>query len=211
MMANSPGSDDIEKAADISVSALSPFIDRDWSIQAADLSWSCHHTLDHTVSALMSYACHFASRATSRRARVREMNPSQSPPDLLSALETSAAVLAEVCRAAPDDARGFHPDGMADRSGFAAMACTEILIHTDDIVRAFQPDGPEFIPDRSLCGLVLNRLFPWAPTDIDAWDSLRWAAGRASLPAAPRNNTYWAWHCAPLAEWNGQPPVDQSH
>jgi uncharacterized protein (TIGR03083 family) len=192
--------DDLKSAASQMVTTLSPVADKDWAIPAETLEWSSRFTLDHTVNALMSYATHLATRAPARRPRLRETIDAQSEAELLISVESAAAILAEVCQAAPDDARGFHPAGMADWSGFVGMGCTEILIHTDDIARAFDID---FQADPELSRRVLDRIFPWAPNDGEAWQILRWAAGRTSLPDRPQLDSDWYWHCEPLDEWDG--------
>lgn len=102
----------------------------------------------------------------------------------------------------PATARGFHPFGTADPSGFAAMACDELLVHTDDAARGL---GLAFEPDPTRCERTLRRLFPWAPDDVDPWTALRWANGRLALPGRPRLER-WRWHCAPLEEWDGRSP-----
>ena len=192
--------DDLNLAATQMVTALSPVTDKDWAIPAAGLEWSSRYTLDHTVNALTGYATHLATRAPARRPRLRDSIDSQPEAEVLLSVESGAAILAEVCRAAPDDARGFHSAGMADWSGFVGMGCTEILIHTDDIARAFDID---FQADSALCRRVLDRIFPWAPKDGDAWLILRWAAGRASLPGHSQLEPDWYWHCKPRDEWDG--------
>ena len=118
-------------------------------------------------------------------------------------VEVNAAILEHVLRAAPASARAFHPSGMADPSGFAGMSCDEILIHTADITGGF---GIDFQPPDEICAKVLARLFPWAPTDVGAWDSLRWANGRLALPGVAPQDANWRWHCAPLSEWDGSIP-----
>lgn len=192
--------DDVVSAANAMVTTLTPIADKDWSIPAADLEWSSRYTLDHTVNALSNYFTHLATRAPARRPRFRDGNNEQTVSELLAAIESGAAVLAEVCRAAPDDARGFHSAGMADWSGFIGMGCTEILIHTDDIARAFDAD---FQADPVLCRRVLDRIFPWAPKEGDDWQILRWAAGRGELPEQGRQAPNWFWHCEPLDDWDG--------
>jgi hypothetical protein len=131
---------------------------------------------------------------------VRNCDPSLSVPELLTVVGALAAVLAEVARAAPAGTRAFHPAGMADASGFIAMGCTEILIHTDDIAQGL---ARPFRPPDDLTARVLTRLFPWAPSDGDPWLRLRWATGRAGLPERERLGPDWYWHCAPLEEWDG--------
>jgi hypothetical protein len=41
--------------------------------------------------------------------------------------------------------------------------------------------------------------------DDDPWRLLLWANGRIALGERPRLQR-WRWHCAPLSEWDGQPP-----
>lgn len=192
--------DDLNLAASQMLTTLAPVADKDWAIPAAGLEWSSRYTLDHTATALAGYAMHLATRSPARRPRFRDSIDGQSEADLLISMESGAAILAEVCRAAPDSARGFHPAGMADWSGFVGMGCTEILIHTDDIARAFDI---QFQADQPLCRRVLDRIFPWAPEEGDAWQILRWAAGRTELPDQPQLAADWYWHCEPRDEWDG--------
>jgi len=193
--------DDLIAVAADARAALEPALSADWSAPAGDLTWSRRRTLDHMVDTTLHYAAHVATRATGRLPFVRDGDPARSVPELLSGLTTSAAILAEVCRAAPPDARGFHPAGMADASGFLAMGCQEILVHTHDITLGL---GLPFTPvDPALTRRVVARIFPWAPPDGDPWDALRWAAGRVALRDRPRLGPDWWWHCAPLSEWDG--------
>jgi uncharacterized protein (TIGR03083 family) len=117
-----------------------------------------------------------------------------SPAALVATVRASAEVLAAVLEATPEDTRGFHPDGSPDPSGFAAMACDELLVHTDDAARGL---GMAFVPDPHLAARVLRRLFPWAPRRELAWPTLRWANGRTALGDRPFLES-WRWHCAPL-------------
>jgi hypothetical protein len=102
--------------------------------------------------------------------------------------------------AAPPSARGFHGAGMADATGFLGMGCEEILMHTFDIATVL--DVPFTVPE-PLAAKVLARIFPWAPDNVSAWESLRWCSGRSALPDRERQDENWYWHCAPLAEWDG--------
>ncbi len=166
---------------------------------AGDLEWSCRRTLDHVADALVFSSAHLATRATARLPRVRDGDPARSVLELLTTVGT-AAILAEVVRAAPPGTRAFHPAGMADPSGSAAMGCEEILIHTADIAQGL---GRSFRPPAALTARVLAHLFPWAPGEVDPWDALRWASRRVSLADRERLGLAWYWHCAPLAEWDG--------
>ena len=192
--------DDLLAAAAICQETLRPALDRDWSVAAGDLEWDCRRTLDHIVDTLFFYAVLLASRATGRLSPPRNGDPAASPERLLATVGHAAAVLAEVGRAAPAGTRAFHPAGMADVSGWMALGCEEILLHTDDIAQGLDL---AYRPPDDLSARILARLFPWAPTDSDPWDALRWAAGRAALPNRARLGPDWYWHCAPLAEWDG--------
>jgi hypothetical protein len=92
-----------------------------------------------------------------------------------------------------------HEWGLADPSGFAAMGCAELLLHTGDVAAA---GGLSWTPPGTLADAVLARLFPWAPTDAEPWAALLWATGRGPLPGR-EPVTSWRWHCAPLEEWDG--------
>jgi hypothetical protein len=92
--------------------------------------------------------------------------------------------------------------GVADPSGFTAMACDEMLIHTDDAARGLDRT---FSPPAELTEPVLRRLFPWVDVGPDPWAQLRWANGRIPFDGRPRLER-WRWHCAPLHEWDGTMP-----
>jgi uncharacterized protein (TIGR03083 family) len=198
--------DDLPRSAATVRAALTPALGADWSVAAGDLEWDCRRTLDHIADSLAFYAIHLATRATTRKMPPRNGAPTRRPgepsdvPELLDLVDGMAAVLAEVARAAPAGTRAFHPAGMADVEGFIAMGCEEILIHADDIAAGL---GLPFAPPPALADRVVRRLFPWAPTDSDPWQALRWACGRTALPDRPRLGPDWWVHCAPLAEWDG--------
>ncbi len=192
--------DDLLASAAICQRTLRPALGRDWSVLARDMEWDCRRTLDHIVDTLCFYAGLLASRATGRLPPPRNGDPGAPPELLLGTVGVAAAVLAEVARAAPAGARAFHPAGMADVSGWMALGCEEILLHTDDIAHALRVP---YRPPDELSSRIVARIFPWAPMDIDPWDALRWAAGRIALPDRERLGPDWYWHCAPLAEWHG--------
>ncbi len=131
---------------------------------------------------------------------VRADAPNQA---ILVSLSSAARVCASGVDAAPPRTRGFHPAGSPDPGGFAAMACDEMLVHGWDAARGL---GLSFEPDRGLAARVLARLFPWHQPGEDPWQTLLWANGRIDLPGRPGQSD-WRWHCAPLSEWDGQPPA----
>ena len=126
-----------------------------------------------------------------------ENSPTATAPVLVDSLRSGAALLSAVLRTTGPDERGFHSFGIADRSGFAAMACDEILVHGADIATTLAVD---LSPDADLCARVVQRLFPWVTVGADPWASLRFANGRQALDGVEPQGK-WKWHCAPLSEW----------
>jgi hypothetical protein len=151
--------EDIRATALTCHGALLPFADADWELPAGELEWSCRTTLAHVLAALLYYAINLATRSTELRFS-GQADPSLPIPELLDALKGRADVLAVVCAAAPPGARGAHDWGVPDASGFAALACDEMLLHTSDIALGLTAS---FDPPREVCARVLARLFPWAP------------------------------------------------
>lgn len=194
--------DDIRETASVCRHALQPAAHLNWDRPAGDLKWSCRTTLVHILAALLFYAINLATRSTKPRAS-GQADPTLPVPELLEALEGRAALLAEVCTAAPPGVRGAHEWGMPDVSGFAALACDEMLVHASDIASGL---GLGFDPPHEICTRVLARLFPWTPRDGDQWETLQWANGRGSLGERRRLGPNWIAHPAPLDEWDGLDP-----
>src|SRR5262249_29405899 len=156
--------------------------------------WDAYTTLDHVVAAMGYYAVHLATRATVEVPFVTRSlvwaDRRVPAASLVKGLEAMAAVLADVARAAPSGARGYHQYGLADVEGFIAIGCDEILVHADDVTRGF---GLAWQPPEELCRRILARLFPWAPTGDVPWSTLRWANGRTALAGYARLEPDWAW------------------
>lgn len=195
--------DDIRATASVCRAALEPHAGRDWSVPAGDLDWACRYTLGHISSALLYYAVNLALRSTDEHSAGR-IDPEVPVGEMIDVLAGRAAVLAELVENAPPGARGYHSQGRADAAGFAAMACDEMLIHTDDIAAGL---GVPFEGPSDVSARVAARLFPWGPADTPPWATLRWLNGRAPLGDRARLSEEWAWHPAPLDEWDGKDPT----
>jgi hypothetical protein len=183
------------------LSMFEPYAEADWSRRAGTIEWSCRSTLEHL--GLLAYSQQLALRAEAFTPVALTIRSGASIEALMWTVEVGAHTLAEVAKAAPTHARGFHPAGLSDAEGFVAMAIDELLIHTYDIATGLEI---AFVPDPTAVLHVLNRLFPWWPRDAAPWDALLWANGRQALPDEANLGSAWLWHCAPLSEWDGTIP-----
>jgi uncharacterized protein (TIGR03083 family) len=183
---------------------LGPAAGRDWTRPIPEMDWTVADAVGHMAGGTLWYASDLAAGAERLETMELRVRPGTANADLVRTVGVVATVLARVIDASPAGARGWHPMGQADPSGFAAMACDELLVHTDDAARGL---GVPFTPPDELVRATLARLFPWAPT-TDPWPALLWCNGRVALPGLPRQ-TRWAWHCAPLEEWDGANPADR--
>jgi uncharacterized protein (TIGR03083 family) len=194
---------DVRSAADAADRFLRPLAGRDWSRQVPGLDFTVASVVAHAGGGPLWYAVDLTNGPADDAAFDLRVNPDAEPAALLASLRTAATLCAMAVGLLPDTARGYHPAGNADPSGFAAMACDEILVHTYDAGTGL---GEDFRPGPELAARVLARLFPWRQPEPDPWSALLSANGRIDLPGLPRS-AGWQWHCAPLAEWDGQIPT----
>lgn len=195
--------DDVRAAGAACQEALAAVVGEDWSAPVPGLRFTVASVTAHAAEGPLWYALDFWGGPEDDAAFDLKVKKDASNAALLVSLRSAAEVCAASVDAGPPGMRGFHPDGAADASGFAAMACDELLVHTDDAARGL---GVRFAPDARLAERVLARLFPWHEPGADPWQTLLWANGRVDLPDRPSQQG-WQWHCAPLAEWDGKPPA----
>jgi hypothetical protein len=195
-----PTPDDVRRSVTVVADALRGSTDADWSVAAGELEWSCRRTLIHTINAMLWYSANLATQSAEDDGDLPWDAPDSPIVDLVRGLEWAGFILARVAEASPPGARGYHGEGMADVSGFLAMACDETLIHGADVAAGL---GLPFDPPRDVCDRTVGRLFPWAPEHDDPWERLQWCNGRLPLPDHPRLAHGWGWQCAPLDEWDG--------
>jgi hypothetical protein len=197
----------VRRTARDCVSFLRASMDSDWHASVPGLDFSITGVVAHAAETCLWYAIDLAAAGKDLKSVEHRVKTDTSPADVVDTLAAYAEVVAAVIETTPSSARGFHPFGMADASGFAAMACDEMLIHTDDAARGL---GLAFHPDPDIAAAVLHRLFPWVTNITDPWEQLRWANGRTDFADQPRLSG-WAWHCAPLEEWDGTMSTKTKH
>ncbi len=192
--------DDLDQAIHTVESALKPGIQRDWSTAAGTGEWTARATAEHIGDCLISYAGQLTAKPQDRYARFMVVaDDNATSAELLEFLLLGGRLLASVVRTCSPATRAYHPTGLADPEGFAAMGCVEMLIHSHDLASGL---GLRLVPPPWLCHKVVARLFP--PTavaldDVDPWTALLWSTNRVQLPGQPPQND-WRWHGGPLQE-----------
>ncbi|AEV86296.1 hypothetical protein ACWT_5278 [Actinoplanes sp. SE50] len=201
-----PTAGDVRAVTRRAVAALRTVAAEDWhATTAGDLTWSCWETVEHVADDLFAYAGQLAADRPPvdryvawgwRRSRpdapalTVHADPEQGTEGLLRVLEAAGGLLAAVVEVSPADRRGFHPFGVSDAAGFAAMGITEVLVHLHDIAATLKFD---WTPDPGVSARVLARIFPDAPAGHEPWPALLWCTGRIELPGRSRR-TAWRWH-----------------
>jgi len=175
---------------------LTTALDRDWDEKIPEMDWTVRQVVAHIATTLLWYAVDLSAGPKELSTLELSVRPTEEPESLVATLTTAATVLGHIVDSVQPGHRGWHPAGMADASGFAAMGCDELLVHTYDAARGL---GLEFDPPTVLSTLVLRRLFPSAPVETDSWQTLLWANGRMALEDRPRQ-AEWHPHPAPLNE-----------
>jgi hypothetical protein len=170
--------------------------------------------------------CLSTSLLTAKESRNARSTPSAiaATPDWCRLLDACGGMLSALARARPTDVRGWHPYGVSDPGGFAAMGTVEVLVHLLDVS---VPLGLAWEPHPSVVRRVLGRLFPQAPSQGDPWQILLHATGRdpespvelvavgrdgqgAHLDHRPKITSgasrQWS-GCNPVSPWGRPPPL----
>ena len=197
-----PTSEDLRSVIDDLLPRLGALPSQAWDTRAAGLTWTCRDTVAHLLDDLGFYALQLSGRRPPQTSYVPLLDPPPwregSPPivfwpdpaegtaAVVTCLDAAAGLLAAVTARAAPDHRGFHPYGVSDRTGFAAMGIVEAACHGFDILTAHDVD---YRADARVCGLVLDRLFPTAARTADPWHDLLGATGRTEQTRGTR----WRW------------------
>lgn len=196
--------DDLELCVGDAILALRSVLDRDWHLKARHSRWTCWEVLEHVADDLFSYAgqvlapsppltgyvpfVYEAQRRGGPPVTIRS-DPKQGNQGLLDVFGTCGAMLCTAVRSSSPDRRGWHPYGVSDPDGFAAMGTVETAVHLHDVSKAL---AFAWSPTPDLLRRALDRLFPRAPKDQDPWQTLLWATGRGELPGREALET-WRW------------------
>ncbi|MET7136103.1 hypothetical protein MT994_18545 [Cellulosimicrobium sp. MI9406] len=179
--------------------------------QAGPVRWSCWTTTEHVVDDLLAYALQLAALPALAyvplvgprgEGEIAHVDRAAGTAGLVEALVGGGELLATLAETRPADARAFHPYGVSDADGFAAMGVVEVLVHGHDVLLGLTHAPTPFPP--GLAARALTRLFPDVGTgpDEDPDAVLLWATGRGELPGRPRR-TRWRWDASVRADAPG--------
>ena len=170
-------------------SLLGAVADLSGAAPAGDLEWSCRDTAVHVADDLFSYASQVIAQPQDNYLPIDVVvDQNATNCQVLEAIAMCCRMLEQAVENAHLDVRGWHPYGVSDGPGFAAMGAVEVLVHTYDIARGL---GLEWRPPATLCAPLLSRLFPCSP-DGDPTAVFLYCCGRAPLDEHPRLEE-WSW------------------
>ncbi len=138
---------DVDLAVVLAADALNGALERDWRVPAGDLEWDCRETVEHMADDLFAYAGQLGPRrppldtyvpfAWQRRhggpALTIFTESGTENAGLVQVFEACGAFLSSLVTTAAPDTRAWHPMGMGDAEGFAAMGVVEVLVHMRDV------------------------------------------------------------------------------
>ena len=175
--------------------------DRDWSVRAGTLDWSCLQTADHAVDCVYAPAFFLASRRTDAYPGVGldlTLGPRATPLLIVESLQIATRILAGVINDADPDTRAVifrRPKiVVAPSADFAPRGALELVLHAHDICSGH---GISFEPPTQSCERLREHTRTWSMwgttwsplenTD-DPWADLLHASGRSRTERLNREN-----------------------
>jgi hypothetical protein len=171
---------DFRDVAELCVAAWRSGVDLDWSVKAGTLEWTCRHTAEHTVDAVLAPALFLASRRHDAYPPIKdlEIEATATPSDLVDCLQAVTNVVFAVLVTTDPEVRAIirrHPTPeTAAATDFAPRSGLELILHTFDICSGL---GIPFEPPPAHCRRLLAHTRDWpgamaiTPT-ADAWSDL---------------------------------------
>lgn len=183
--------DDLCELTDLVGRTWTSAADRDWSVPAGTLEWSCAATADHAVDCVYAPAFFLASRKTDDYPDVGALTlgVGATPALLVQSLQIATRILAAVVHDAEVDVRSIifrRPEVLLGApDDFPPRAALELILHAHDVCSGL---GVVFEPPAALCHRLREhtRLWPIWPVvwkrladSDDPWGDLLDASGRA--------------------------------
>jgi hypothetical protein len=149
--------------------------DRDWSVPAGSLDWSCTATADHAIDTVLAPAFFLASRKQDDypAGGPFTMGPDARPDTLIEGIETASRVLIAVVTVADPDVRAviwrsprIETRGPAD---FVPRGALELLVHGHDVCTGLDV---AFDPPTELCERLRAHTQLWPHWGSPGWTQL---------------------------------------
>jgi hypothetical protein len=183
--------DDLYELSSCVVTAWRIGSDRDWSVPAGTLEWSCTKTAGHAVDTMFAPAFFLASRRQDHypdMGGVFTVGPEARPDQLTQALEVATRVLAAVVAEAGPEVRAVlfgRPEVLtAPPQDFLPRGALELILHAHDVSTGL---GVPFEPPAELCRRLREHTRSWPmwtvmwdrlPSTDDPWGDLLIGSGR---------------------------------
>jgi hypothetical protein len=137
------------------VRVLRSGVDRDWSVAAGPLSWSCRETAGHIVDVVFAYALQLAAEAHDHYLPFAPLDPlpEAAPEDLVDGIGAVGKMFTAVMATTAEGLRAWHPFGMLSTTEWAGLGANEVIVHTFDITSGL---NLRFEPAAALCDEVLH-------------------------------------------------------
>lgn len=178
--------DDFDTISSLAVAAWTAGVERDWSVPAGTLEWSCLETADHVIDSVYSYAFWLATRDQEAHPYYGEVHARDGlgPASFVQGLRAVTTMLSSVIHASPEGTRAFiwgRPTlETGDVNDFAARGGLELVQHAHDVASGV---GVDFQPPADVCRRLIEHTesWPWhSPIERtdDAWSDLLVLTGR---------------------------------
>jgi hypothetical protein len=183
--------DDLDHLTAVVAASWRAGADRDWSVPAGSLDWSCARTADHAVDTVLAPAFFLASRKVDAYpAGEWSMGPEAGPTAFVEGLETASRILGVVVQAAPADVRAIiwrlQEPTTAPPKDFVPRGAMELILHAHDVASGL---GVAFDPPTAGCERLRGHtqhwpmwtIAPgWSPLSMtgDPWADLLRSSGR---------------------------------
>jgi hypothetical protein len=171
--------------------------DRDWSVPAGTMEWSCLRTADHAVDCVYAPAFFLASRHVDHYPDVGfdlTIGTEANPARLVESLQIATRILVAVVSEAGPDERAVifrRPEILsAPPQDFPPRAAIELILHAHDVCNGLRVP---FEPPGELCYRLREHTRPWPMWGTiwtildhseDPWADLLRASGRGEADGA---------------------------
>jgi hypothetical protein len=106
----------------------------DWSRPAAHVGWSCWQTAEHIAGDFAHYAGQVLACPPDHYVAFGfDTGRARTAAELVEVVAVAGGMLAAAVRTADPAAVGWHPHGLFDPAGFAAIGAAEGLVHGIDM------------------------------------------------------------------------------